>query len=276
MIDERKFDPKVILALILLIAFSGILTIPVNAQANIDPDGDSAPVREVLQKFSDFSATGENDTIRKADILTGEISDLKFKGPMQVSTTGKIILLLDGRAVAHVSLGPDKTDYYLFLALEQARWKIESVRALALPKFVFDLREQLQKLQQRSNEQEAMFQNLNLTMSSDADLLKWFADNKAALNRLRALNPVFSHFDETDNSSTRVSNIPEANEIVERLYLNYAEQKDDGRFDVSIGGILDNSVGYFHAELEEVPKIGSSEYIWIEPLGDGWYFYKTT
>jgi hypothetical protein len=46
---------------------------------------------------------------------------------------------------------------------------------------------------------------------------------------------------------------------------------------VTIGGILDNSVGFLHAaDPASVPPIDPSEHIWIEPVGDGWYLFKTT
>ena len=46
---------------------------------------------------------------------------------------------------------------------------------------------------------------------------------------------------------------------------------------VTIGGVLDNSLGFLHAaDPAAVPPVGPEEYIWIEPVGDGWYLFKTT
>lgn len=123
---------------------------------------------------------------------------------------------------------------------------------------------------------EATYQNILLTTLSDSELRSWFEDHKAELEEMRLLKPVYDRsMQGIDVNAVFKSDQPRVNKLVEKLYLNYAEQKDN-MFVVSIGGILDNSVGFLHASLEHVPKISTSNYIWIEPLADGWYLYKTT
>ncbi len=277
MIELRKIGFRVFFALFICMIILAATTFQVGAQANLVPDANTVPVKAVLDKFASLSSEGDNDALMEADILRGELKDLQFEAPVPVSSSDKIIMLKQNRAVGRMLLGPDKQDYYFFLAREEGNWKIESLRALALPLFVIKLKESLQTMEKRTHDQEATVQNIILITSTDADLLKWFETNKKELNYLRSLQPKFSHFDEeNDGISKWRSNVPEADEIVERLFLNVAYQEDNGVFNVNIGGILDNSVGYLHAEPDAVPEISASEYIWIEPLGDGWYFYKTT
>ena len=56
----------------------------------------------------------------------------------------------------------------------------------------------------------------------------------------------------------------------------YSEETKGSLFFL-IGGITDNSVGYFYIKDERnVPEMSPSHFIMIRSLGDGWYLYKTT
>ena len=47
--------------------------------------------------------------------------------------------------------------------------------------------------------------------------------------------------------------------------------------DFQIGGIIDNTVGYyFFLHEEDVPEMTPGRMIMLRDLGDGWYLYKTT
>jgi hypothetical protein len=44
-----------------------------------------------------------------------------------------------------------------------------------------------------------------------------------------------------------------------------------------IGGMIDNSVGYFYCNNpNDVPEMTDNRYIMIRNLGNGWYLYKMT
>ena len=148
---------------------------------------------------------------------------------------------------------------------EGGAWTINAYRALALPRFVTDLRNGLRAMTTRSADDEATLANLELTMRSDAELRRWFGGEFARrLDRLRTLG-------QPD---------PRAAEIQSQLRTLHALTLDvspAGVTTVTIGGVLDNSLGFLHAvDPAAVPPIGPEEYIWIEPVGDGWYLFKTT
>lgn len=86
----------------------------------------------------------------------------------------------------------------------------------------------------------------------------------------------------------RTSTVPEASpadasaEIAGRLRalrLNaiYREPQHPGCIFVSIGGVLDNQVGYVHApDGCAVPSMDPSDFIYVERVREGWYVFKTT
>ena len=45
----------------------------------------------------------------------------------------------------------------------------------------------------------------------------------------------------------------------------------------TIGGILDNSVGFLYLVAPEAPpQIDPGEYIWVEQIAVDWYLFRTT
>jgi len=52
--------------------------------------------------------------------------------------------------------------------------------------------------------------------------------------------------------------------------------RKDGNVDVSIGGILENGVGFLYCPENSPPGIDPSSFIWIERVADKWYLYRTT
>jgi hypothetical protein len=103
-----------------------------------------------------------------------------------------------------------------------------------------------------------MLRNIELVLASDSELLAWRKSHRALLERARAA--------------------PSSPEVQRELREAGASRVgvENGLTIVSIGGILDNVVGFLWAPEGRVPSISPSEYIWIEPAGDGWYLFKTT
>ena len=59
--------------------------------------------------------------------------------------------------------------------------------------------------------------------------------------------------------------------------LEVIRNKINEIIDFSIGGMIDNSVGYFYCkDKNKLPEMSDNRYIMIKHLGDGWYLYKTT
>lgn len=221
--------------------------------------------------FFDLVAQGNDTAIKSEDLVSKELLIADFSVPSPKALIDKALTISEEMAVVRFHSPTNTRDYYLYLRRSSLCWQAEAIRSLALPRFVIELRDGLEAMPQRDNAQEAMLQNLSLTMQSDFELKKWFTLNIAALNKMRSLRPKFDRFDD----HRRRTDQPNSDAIVDQLHLNNAEIKGEV-FEVSVGGILDNSVGFLHAVGSDVPKISASEYIWIEPLGDDWYLYRTT
>lgn len=237
---------------------------------------DDKPIIAKVERLLVLASEGDTTTISKEDLLGGELRDAKFNRGLDGSqTVDKVIKIKADKAVARRADNPDRPNDYFYLTKVGVDWQIHSIRTLALPGFVWELKKSLAETPARSTETEGIYQNLLLITQPDGELKKWFVNHKHQLDEMRVLNPVFKEFSEDGPSSRRMSNIARVNYLVGMMFLNYAEM-EDGVFNVSVGGVLDNSVGFLHAKSDDVPEISPSEYIWIEPMGDDWYFYRTT
>ncbi|WP_149715478.1 hypothetical protein [Campylobacter concisus] len=106
-------------------------------------------------------------------------------------------------------------------------------------------------------------ENLRLVLASDNSLLKFGRENEAKFEELFALY-------QKDEVA--------ANEFVKRLHLSHASY-DDGVFELTVGGITDNVVGFMRVENESnLPQMSPSEFIMLErlSLNSKWYLFKTT
>ena len=106
-------------------------------------------------------------------------------------------------------------------------------------------------------------ENLRLILASDNALLKFGRENEAKFEELFVLY-------QKDEVA--------ANEVVKRLHLSHASY-DDGVFELTVGGITDNVVGFMRVENESnLPQMSPSEFIMLERLSPNskWYLFKTT
>lgn len=156
------------------------------------------------------------------------------------------------------------TDWYAYLRRDATTWKVEAVRTLALPGLFFSLLDTL-SAKKRTPSEELTYQNMLLTTKSDAELKNYFLKNKPQSDKLVA--------------SFRSGNQNRIKSTLEALHLNTVRSfsRHETIIDVSIGGILDNSVGFMYVPTGASPPMMSpSEFIYVEEIVDRWYLYKTT
>ena len=242
-----------------------------SAQSNLlrgaDPSG---PLAAVGRLRSLGSVAGENS------LLSGELAEAQIAAGA-LGPPDKALMLEEGRAVVRLPASGSEPDIYLHLRQESERWTIHALRALALPRFVVELRDRLRALPARTAELDQRLHNLELTLSSDAELRAWFAAHQAALERLRSLAYAGGGSGRTMADGSRTIETPEAAQALRELHALGLTVSPGGTVTVTIGGILDNSVGFLHsADPDAVPAIDPSDHIWVEALGDGWYLFKTT
>jgi hypothetical protein len=249
------------------IALAAWLAVPASAQSNLSIDSDGSGPRAVVERFVALNASEALSGPEGQALLGGELADLRLTSVGSLAPADRVVMLANGHAVARLPASADRNrDHYLYMRRSgDGAWKIEAVRALALPAFFATLRDYLRNAPTRSEEDEEMLANSELTLQTDAELRTWFAANRVALDRLRQL------------AQAGGAGTDEARQIVSAIHGLGANADTPGLVIIVLGGILDNSVGFLHADDPgAVPAIDPGEYIWIEPVGGGWYLFRTT
>lgn len=237
---------------------------PLMAQASADESAQQV----VLSQFARLSSDKALLSPAGTNLRTGEAAkwDAPTFGPMNFD---RIIQTGPGTAVARMPATADLEDTYIYLRRVGGAWKVEAGRSLALMGVPRALRSQLERKPNPTSVERAALRNLRLMLSSDRELGTWFLAQHSRLQLLlnsfkrQQVNSVCSH-----EKSSSISA-----ELVE-LGLTCIAKGDGDQVRFVIGGMVDNEVGFM--VTSEPPRITSSEYIWIEPMGDGWYLYRTT
>jgi hypothetical protein len=248
---------------------------PCFCQSNLLPgaetDGPRAAVAHLLALNSASALDGEEGRA----LLAGELdaSHRATFGPL--SEPDRIVMLVGARAVARLPAeGDDRPDIYLYLSMTSGVWTIDSVRALALTGILRQLRRLLRASPQRTAQEEATLANAELVLASDRDLRTWFAGHRSDMQMLADVAE--RRRGEAGNGGLAITTA-DAAALLEQLHLNSLGVSRDGLVEVTIGGMVDNMVGFLHArDAASVPPIDPDDHIWIEPLGDGWYLFRTT
>ena len=118
------------------------------AQSNIDANGDSAGAQAVLDRFLALNAASQLASPEGQALMAGELAEARRPTVGPLPAPDRLLLLSDGRAVARFpAQGEDRPDIYVYLRRnEGGAWTINAYRALALPRFVTDLRNGLRAM----------------------------------------------------------------------------------------------------------------------------------
>ena len=206
--------------------------------------------------------------------------------PPAVHVTSRVLARSDSSAVFATSLRDSSraADWYTYLARQEGTWRITAVRTLALPPFVYMLRDELRALPTRPDSLERRLRNLELTMRSDSALQAHFGSRRPAFDALatqfaQAGDAQLVRADGTVEPANAAAGVGAVASQLRALDLN-AVRRDPGLKGcvlISIGGILDNGVGFLRADPGcQVPAMSPQEYIYLERVAPDWYLYKTT
>jgi hypothetical protein len=234
---------------------------------------------------------------------TGEFAELYKSSP----TLGSIVpasvtvstRLLE-RDALHAIFGVTMTDsnvtkeWYAYLRLDGGAFKLEAIRTLTLGARFFETLVATEKAALAGRLNELGVQELDrshLTIAADAELKNHFVAQKPLFD---ALAKEFAGLAAIDvvNFDGRVAppgSIDAAGITVERvsglaqqlraLTLGAAIRKYrdcEGCLVFIVGGDGANQVGYLRAGPgAKVPKMSPQSFIYIEPIADGWYLFKT-
>lgn len=245
-------------------------------------------------------------------VLIGEAKEQDFNPKdigKEVNKEFEILSENTDNAVIAITLndGEYNTDLYVFL-VKNDEWKIKAFRSLWLPEFFYSMQEEYNNLDDDGignmykvmiesakqindtiseidiiseigtlDEFVAKIQNMKLIVSSDKNLINHFKENKNQFENILEL--IFSDTTIVNKENWIISNkdIEFKTKLNKILIPSISGNNRNEIIDFSIGGMIDNSVGYFYCkDKNDLPEMSDNRYIMIKDLGDGWYLYKTT
>lgn len=243
-------------------------------------------------------------------VLIGEAKEQNFN-PKEISKNAKfkfeILSYSENKAVIAISIKDNNNyqDLYAFW-IKDNDWKIKAFRALWLPGMFYGMLDKYKDLDSNGIKQEYEkmiketkarndtisiqqivealgtiddfqfeIKNMKLTVATDSILIDHFSQNKdkfdSLLTKIKKDTVTNSEMWRLDSKSTYKGDM---HAILVASISNYDDNK---LISFIIGGMIDNSVGYFYCEnINDLPEMTDNRYIMIRKLGNGWYLYKTT
>lgn len=200
-----------------------------------------------------------------------------------------------------IQVEPGQTvDTYLHFRKDTI-WKLSAFRALAMTGMIAQAKKELEQMTPaqvdaliaraaaKKDKKDEMITsradydfelgNFSLVLESDDHLIEHFRKNQAAFNRLR--DQALTQVPPAGSKELRGTPVATAERTASRkLFISSvrAEPATGGkRLNFLIGGILDNSVGYYYVtDKQAVPAMSPGDVIMVREIGGGWYLYKTT
>ncbi len=228
-----------------------------------------------IARFVTLANAGELTAPEGQALLTGEAREMASDAKSNLPAADRVITIDKDSAVARIVLRGNRgeeADAYFFLDKTQAGWAVSAYRRMAMSGMTMQMLEEMKKRPTLPLEDQLMKRNLELTLSSDGQLRTWFTANKPAIETLlktyeRQPAPRAPALDRDP--------APGLGPTLKALGLTAVEDVGDG-VRVTIGGMMDNTVGFFRAGPSGPPTISASEFIWVEDLGGGWHLFRTT
>lgn len=235
--------------------------------------------------------------------ITGEYKGHPNGSDLNSEVTMEFLLLdqEDDRAVVSINFADstgDSFDCYLHFVHDSV-WKATAFRSLAMTQIPYDIKTELERLTEDEIDQlildtkngESDFMkiksredfdyelgNLRLLLSTDKEIVEHFLRNEEAFNQVK--NQILEEFHSAIEQEGAVRIGDDQKSSLRKLFISSVKT---GGFDFSetmnfsIGGMLDNTVGYlFVPEGKSVPAMHPDRIIMIRKIGNGWYIYKTT
>jgi hypothetical protein len=225
----------------------------------------------------------------------------------------KIVNQGEKSAVVSADLPGEKAPSgYMFLAREDGQWKVEALRSLSLPPALMQLRANWQNStpeQRRKTFKDAaptgpvdydrLFAAVDLLLKPDRDLIAYFNAHKPAFAGVQQQLLKGGLSGEVSAASLRQGNAAGWNDLPdtrerEAMATSFVDLLLVGGVQASVGTehrqkpicgadcamfslfkIGESNVGYMWVGPKgSVPEMSPVNFIVIEPLGEGWYFYK--
>lgn len=189
-------------------------------------------------------------------------------------------------------------DAYLFFERDSV-WKMSAMRGLAMTGLIDMMQQELSRLTDKQvkkiikeaasdtlgiglfksrEEYEFMLGNTSLTIALDADIIRHFEEHRAEFERIKDV--AIADLQRAPHEPERGHRLATSEEAAyRRLFITSVSTSYElgDVIDFTIGGMVDNTVGYCYARTHEaVPEMDASRIIMVRAIGNGWYIYKTT
>lgn len=207
-------------------------------------------------------------------------------------------LLQQGPATAVVAVelrdSLRRSDVYLHFSKEAAGWKLRAIRSLAMthlgPPMVGILAAmppaEVAEYDRKHPDAPHAFAlgNLRLWTSPDADIKAHFERNRSTFQEAVRLLQARTYFGPAAGAGpageAAANADPAVRRLLQRVFISRVRQRDTACstcLEFLIGGMTDNTVGLlYQPDAAAVPPMSPDGIIVLEPLGEGWYLYKTT
>jgi hypothetical protein len=186
----------------------------------------------------------------------------------------------------HDSLTSRNIYFYL---VKRQNWTIYAARSLVM---VENAKDELKRLDsipenQRGKSYTAKnghayafdYANLKLWSGTDQELVNHFNQHKDAFVKLQTSLVKKGYWGKSDSLVLNALNDKKIKKQANALLLRdfRFEKKYPGAVFYMLGGMGDNTVGYvYQPDKSKVPPMAEKRFILVQPLGDGWYLFKTT
>jgi hypothetical protein len=233
-------------------------------------------VKAVLEQLMGFSKRNALASPEAKNIYTGEALKWDFPTFGRLTEAPDKIVSTNQYAIARYQLTENglTADVYIYL-INEGKWKVKSVRRLALTGLLEELQAGLKARPSLTDDERNTLANINLTLATDKELINWLTEHKTQLKQLcdlaasaGATRPQFITSNDQD--------YPQIATLLKELHLSGIETEGTGSIKIVIGGVTDNTVGYIYAPSNNPPQMDDGEYFWVEKITDNWYLFRTT
>ncbi|MFV0531835.1 MAG: hypothetical protein ACK5MD_10430 [Flavobacteriales bacterium] len=239
-----------------------------------------------------FSNLALSQAFKPLEIVRKVFTDRTFQNEILKNTKLDFKMLDKNKETAVINLTLTDSlgkgiDTYVHLRNENG-WKINAFRALAMTGMLEQIKNQFENMTDKQidsmiatgdediKSKEDFYYNLKnikLTLELDDNIIKHFNDNKKAFEDLRQKIVSLKSKGKDDLNVI-------LKEDLRKLYLGNLMSREllcDECIVLTIGGMIDNTVGYFYLnDQSKLPKMNPAWIIMIREIGGGWYLFKTT
>lgn len=191
-------------------------------------------------------------TAEAAERQTGELAgSLGYRVLSEYDAlVDRVIVKSPERAAARIVAATGRDDWfkYFYLAKQGDRWKLAAIREFGDANEVAEMRRALRQ----THDLPADFGS---RLQDDRSLSAWFEAHRSELEQIAAEPP--------DARATT---------LCRELGLGSIEREGGAR--IVIGNVSGSTVGFGFSPAAPPPEIHPNDYIWVEPLGGGWFLFR--